>query len=105
MNLKLSGCRIRKTALFLEVYWTELITDCLLQMGQVISIKIRMLSMSKIHRVNKDLCRICMWKSSSFFFFCFLGLNLQQHVEIPRLGMELELQLLAYTTAIATLDL
>ena len=34
----------------------------------------------------------------------FLGLHLQ-HMEVPRLGVELELQLPAYTTAIATQDL
>ena len=39
-----------------------------------------------------------------FLFFCFLGLYLQ-HMEVPRLGVELKLQLLAYTTAIATQDL
>ena len=33
-----------------------------------------------------------------FVLFCFLGLHLQ-HKEVPRLGAELELQLLAYTTA------
>ena len=40
---------------------------------------------------------------SFFFFFVFLGLNLQ-HMEVPRLGIESELQLLAYTTATATQD-
>ena len=41
-----------------------------------------------------------------FFFlsFVFLGLHLQ-HVEVPRLGVELELQLPAYTTVTAMLDL
>ena len=39
-----------------------------------------------------------------FVYFCFLGPHLQ-HMEVPRLGVELELQLLAYTTATATLDL
>ena len=46
-----------------------------------------------------------------FFYFSFLllllfgilGLHLQ-HVEVPRLGVELELQLPAYTTATATPD-
>ena len=38
-----------------------------------------------------------------FFFFCFLG-PLQQHMEIPRLGLQLELQLLAYATAAGTSD-
>ena len=36
-------------------------------------------------------------------FFCFLGPQ-QQHVEIPRLGVQLELQLLAYTTATAQIQ-
>ena len=38
-----------------------------------------------------------------FFFFFFLGLYLQ-HMEVPRLGVQLELQLLAYTTTTATPD-
>ena len=43
--------------------------------------------------------------SSSWFSFfsLFLGLHLQ-HVEVPRLGAESELQLPAYTTAITTQD-
>ena len=36
-----------------------------------------------------------------FLLFFFLGPHLQ-HREVPRLGVESELQLLAYTTAIAT---
>lgn len=39
-----------------------------------------------------------------FFFFVFLGLY-SRHMEVPRLGVESELQLLAYTTAIGTPDL
>ena len=38
-----------------------------------------------------------------FLFFCFLGLHLW-HMEIPRLGVELELQLPAYATDTATQD-
>ena len=41
--------------------------------------------------------------SLSLSFFAFLGLNLW-HMEVPRLGVKSELQLLAYTTATATLD-
>ena len=37
------------------------------------------------------------------FFFAFLGPH-PQHVEVPRLGVELELQLPVYTTATATPD-
>ena len=35
-----------------------------------------------------------------FFFFFFLGLHLQ-HMEVPKQGVKLELQLPAYTTATA----
>ena len=38
-----------------------------------------------------------------YIIVCFLGLHLQ-HVEVPRLGVKSELQLLAYTTATATRD-
>ena len=37
------------------------------------------------------------------FFVVFLGLHLG-HMEVPRRGVESELQLLAYTTVIATSD-
>ena len=36
-----------------------------------------------------------------FVCFCFSGPQVQ-HTEVPRLGVKLELQLLAYTTATAT---
>ena len=39
----------------------------------------------------------------NFFFFTFLGPH-PQHVEVPRLGLELELQLPACTTATALQD-
>ena len=39
----------------------------------------------------------------SFFFFGFLGLHLR-HMEFPRLGVQLELQLSAYTAAVAIPD-
>ena len=39
-----------------------------------------------------------------FFFFVFLGPH-PRHMEIPRLGVTLELQLPAYTTATSTPDL
>ena len=37
------------------------------------------------------------------FSFCFLGLH-PQHMEVPRLGVELELQLPVYTPGTATWD-
>ena len=40
----------------------------------------------------------------SVFFVCFLGPHLW-HMEVPRLGVKSELQLLAYTTATAMPDL
>ena len=42
---------------------------------------------------------------SFFFFFPNLSGLHSQHIEVPKLGVELELQLLAYTTATATWDL
>ena len=39
-------------------------------------------------------------KGSGFFFFCFLALHLW-HMDLPRLGVKSEPQLLAYTTDIA----
>ena len=39
-----------------------------------------------------------------FFFFAFLGPH-PQHMEVPGLGVELELQLPAYTTTVAAWDL
>ena len=44
------------------------------------------------------------YKTDFFCLFVFLGPHLR-HMEVSRLGIELELQLLAYTTAIATQDL
>ena len=38
-----------------------------------------------------------------FFAFCFLGPH-QWHMEVPRIGVKSELQQLAYTTAIETLE-
>ena len=40
----------------------------------------------------------------SFFFLLLLGLHLQ-HMEVPRLGLQLELQLPAFATATATENL
>ena len=42
-----------------------------------------------------------MW---NFILFCFLGLYLR-HIEVPRLGVESELQLPVYATATAMPDL
>ena len=43
-------------------------------------------------------------QNTDWIFIAFLGPHLQ-HMEVPRLGVELELRLPAYTTAIATKDL
>ena len=57
------------------------------------------------HRVNelednveKCIKTIAKEKQILFFYFSFLGPHLW-HMEVPRLGAESELQLLAYTTA------
>ena len=46
---------------------------------------------------------LCICLSVYLFIFCFLGLY-PWHMEVPRLGVGLELQLLAYTTATTTWD-
>ena len=57
---------------------------------------------------SENFCMLWVWQKKKFVFIClfvyFLGLHLW-HVEVPRLGVELELQLPACTTATATLDL
>ena len=42
--------------------------------------------------------------NGSFLFFYFFFVFLGQHMEVPRLGVKLELQLPAYATAIAMAD-
>ena len=42
--------------------------------------------------------------SKANFFFCFLKGPYLQHMELPRLGVKLEVQLLAYTTATTMQD-
>ena len=49
--------------------------------------------------VSPKVCRCC----PPLFCVCFLGLH-PQHIEVTRLGVKVELQLPAYTTAIATPD-
>ena len=47
---------------------------------------------------------VCVWVCVGVCVFFFWGVLLR-HREVPRLGAELELLLLAYTTATATPDL
>ena len=57
---------------------------------------------------HKHLISINVIRAHIFFFFwlfVFLGLHPSRHMEVPRLGIQLELQLLACTTATATSDL
>ena len=77
-------------------------------------------SLSKSHLLSPDSCisnqrysmhhktlhRIPSFSFLFFFFFVFLLFlgQLLRHMEVPRLGVELELQLPACTTATATLD-
>ena len=55
-------------------------------------------------KINPDFNYASKFFFLSFFFFFFLGPHLQ-HMEVPNLGVESELQLPAYTTAIAMWDL
>ena len=46
------------------------------------------------------------FRSAGFFFFTFFFLGLHsKHTKVPNLGVKLELQLLAFTTATVTQDL
>ena len=54
--------------------------------------------------INTCICMVRIWvKFLNFLFVCFLGPH-PQHMEVPRLAVKSELQLLAYTTATATWD-
>ena len=55
-----------------------------------------------VSQPRPDICHFCA-ESFFFFLFCFLGIH-SWHMEVPRLEVCLELQLLAYTTATATSD-
>ena len=46
----------------------------------------------------KEYCHVFLSSVVIFFFFSFIGLH-PQHIEVPRLGVKLELQPPAYTTA------
>ena len=59
---------------------------------------------SGLSRDGVSSCLRCEGVCPLFCLICFLGLHLP-HMEVPRLGVESELQLLAYTTAIAMPDL
>ena len=61
---------------------------------------------SEVQKIEKDSRWVCCFFLSFsffFFFFHFLGPHLW-HMQVPRLGVELELQLPTYTTATATPD-
>ena len=53
----------------------------------------------KIAHIQNELLFILFY----YYYYCFLGLH-PWHMEVPMLGVQLELQLLAYTTATATQD-
>lgn len=56
-----------------------------------------------VNRVFADMIKVWSLSLSLFFFSVFLGL-LRRHMEVPRLGVKLDLQLPAYITATAMLD-
>jgi len=59
-----------------------------------------------IHRIRLYIQDMCITDNSPPLFFVFLPFlgPLPRHMEVPRLGVESELQLLAYTTTTATWD-
>ena len=54
-------------------------------------------------QTNLSVCFLSCFFFLFYFLFFFLGPHLQ-HIEVPRLGVESELQLLVYTIATAMLD-
>jgi len=58
---------------------------------------------SRVIHVVAHIHQFCQLLYFILFYFGFLGPYLQ-HMEVPRLGVKLELQLPAYTTATATPD-
>ena len=80
------------------------LSDWLLRMMKMRDIADRHLLQGPLPSLSVDVFSFSLPPSlPSFLFFCFLGPH-SQHMEVPRLGVELELQLPAYTTATATLD-
>ena len=57
-----------------------------------------------IEALDQTLHELTYFDPYNNFFFFFLGPHLL-HMEVPRLGVKCELQLPAYTTAVATWDL
>ena len=60
--------------------------------------KIWMIFWSRAHLFVPSAKILCKREILFFFFFFFLGPHLW-HMEVPKLGVKLELQLLAYATA------
>ena len=85
----------------MDLYITVHMYVCVL-VNLLTSVYIKAHTMDKILTVS-GLC--CPLKSNFILFFFFLVfLGLQLHMEVPKLGVELELQLLAYATTPATSD-
>ena len=81
--------------------YCPLITDLEAGSQQSVETRLRSHSLDGVMLGSKALAVFFFFFFSPFFF---LGLHLQ-HKEVPRLGVELELQLPAYTTARAMQDL
>ena len=76
------------------------LTVCIIYMPFLHSTDAKLVHLHKVCFLN------WMWSLEVWglgFFFCFLGSNLW-HIEVPRLGVKSELQLLAYATVTATQD-
>ena len=89
-----------------SVFWVFLVRYQTLNLGQILNSNSSQ-SSQKDMTVHKRGMTNTSYERHIFVFcfvFCFLGLH-PQHMEIPRLGAELEQQPLAYTTATATPDL
>ena len=84
------------------IYFVAQISPILALVSSQVSSHVHMTWMPSFTSSSSLSFCFCFFLFFVFLFFCFLGLH-PWHMEVPRLGVELELLLLlAYTTAMAT---
>ena len=79
-------------------------TQLAMEYGFIVSHKNQSIILSHLYKSTQPQLQIFLiFLFFYFFFVVFLGLH-QQHIKVPRLGVESELPLLAYTTVTAMPD-
>ena len=84
----------------MEVHWPGIESE--LQLRPMPQLQQRWI-LNPLSQARNRTCASSETMPDAFYFFLFLGLHLW-HMEVPRLGVKLELQLPAYGTATATPD-